>query len=307
MTVSAALKWAWGEELPKEPSRQGPIGLSGQSAWAAILRFGEVGTIVDRQPNRYGCVPFDATGWPHEDAIRIFEAVSDLGACAIEVPDGWNPMSALDLVDPALGAKAVTDALAKATVTGADGEAYFRMRPDVLLVRHAIIGTVPDWRFDEMPEKKFECWPNGQHRWFLKQQTRMVIGEHGDGSQRIEVATVEVDGWLPRRRRPHPQAYRKAVLDPDPVPAMVARAEYEIFSAAMEALHDALAGRLETIDLQPSIWPAQPWDDSAEWAETARPGKILPDLRAEAIAIVEARNAAKSTTKRRGKKSAKGT
>jgi hypothetical protein len=299
--VSAALKWAWGDELPKEPARQGPAGLAGASAWASILRYGEHGTIVDRQPNRYGCVPFDDAAFPHEDAIRIYEAVVDLGGMAIEVPEGWHPMPDLALIDEALAAKAASDALARATVTQEGGEVYFRMRPDALLVRHAIIGTVPDWRFDEAPEKRFECWPNGRQRWFLKQQTRMVIGEHADGSQKIEVASVEVDGWSAKRQRPLAGAYRKAMLDPDPVPAMVARAEYQIFGQAMAALFEALCGRLETIDLQAPNWPETPWDDSAEWGETARPGKVLPDLRAMAERIVEARRQAKSKAKAKRK------
>jgi hypothetical protein len=305
MTMSDALKWAWGDELPKVQS--GGMGgehrqLTAGSAWQAILAYGETGSIIDRQPNRYGCIPFDVVGWPHADALLIAAAVEELAECAVDVPEGWHPMPELAAIDEPLAAKAVSDALIKATVADADGAVHFRARPDVLIVRHAILGLVPDWRLWETPVKQFETWPGGRHRWFVRREVRTVVG---DGPLGIAVQTVETEGWSARLRRPVAGAYRKAHFVPDPVPAMVARAEYEIFSAAMCMLYDQLADRLETIDLVPVDWPVQPWGESAERGADSRRPRILPDLAAERAAKDEAETPAKSKGKRKRKRAKK--
>lgn len=278
MTVSTALKWAWNDELPKEQSAVAAPDLSTRSAWAAIAAWGELHSIVDRQPNRWGCVPFDDVGFPHPDAIRIAEAVMSLADCSVDVPEGWHPMPELATVDEALARVAVGDAVRRATVlVGAD--LHFRARPDAIIVRHAILGLVPDWRMDSLPAIEFERWDNGRHRWFVEREVRSVVGQNGDGSQKVAVETVEVDGWSTRLQRPVAGAYRKALFNPDPVPIMVARAEYEIFCAAMCMLHDDLDGCLESIDLVATDYPVQPWGDLPEEGDLPRGSKILPDLR----------------------------
>lgn len=299
MTLSEALKWAWGDELPKEPSGERPAGLSAANAWDAILRFGEAGTIVDRQPNRFGCIPFDMADFPHPDALAIAAAVASLADTIVEAPEGWHPMPDLAGLDAALARRALSDTLDRATRRTAGGDRVFRARADHLVVRHAILGLVPDWRVDHLPVKEYETWPNGRPRWFVLRETRTVIGEHADGSDRIEVTTTEVDGWSERRQRPVAGAYRKARFSPDPVPVMVARAEYEIFCAAMALLFDDLAGRLETVALVPEDWPVQPWDDSDVLAPALRRGKILPDLAAGAPPLPEPKKPAKSKARRK--------
>lgn len=279
MTMSDALKWAWGDELPKAslPGLHAPS-LGTASAWGSILHYGQLGSIVDRQPNHYGCIPFDEAGWPHADALRIADAVADLAHCSVDVPEGWHPMPELGAIDEALAARAVADALIKATVADPSGGLRFRARPDVLVVRHAILGLVPEWRLWEKPVKEFETWPNGRHRWYVRRDVRTVIGEMADGSDRVEVMTTEVEGWSSRLQRPVAGAFRKARFRPDPVPAMVARGEYEIFCAAMCMLFDQLADQLETIDLIAVDWPVQPWGDSTEREGASPEPRILPDL-----------------------------
>lgn len=297
MTVSDALKWAWGEELPKVPSADGggPLGFS--SAWGAILRYGELHSIVDRQPNQYGCIPFDRAGWPHADALSLAEAVRELAECEVEVPAGWNPMPELVAVDEALGGRAVATALERATIQR-DGALHFRMRPDVLVVRHAILGMVPDWRLPRLPEVEFEKWENGRHRWYVQRQVSTIEGQNTDGSDYVVTTNVEVDGWSSRLQRPVAGAFRRPYFDPDPVPAMVARADYEIFCSAMMMLHDTLSGQLDTIDLVAVDWPAKPWEDSgATIAESWRP-RILPDLRTSARPAPARKRRVKSTAKR---------
>ncbi|WP_149760015.1 hypothetical protein [Neomesorhizobium albiziae] len=306
MTMSDALRWAWGDELPKlhEAGASGaPSGYS--SGWGSMIAYGELNSIVDRQPNRFGCIPFDQVGWPHADALLIADAVSSLAQCTVDVPEGWHPMPELVEIDEALASRAVGDALIKATVSDNEGAMHFRARPDVLVVRHAILGLVPDWRLSHRPVKEFEVWPNGRHRWFVRRDVRTVVGEDADGSDRIAVQTTEVDGWSTRLQRPAAGAYRKARFAPDPVPVMVARAEYEIFCAAMCMLYDQLDGTLETVELQAVDWPVQPWGDSPERSTDSRRGRILPDLSAVSPSNGLPESVAKSKARRRRKPAAK--
>lgn len=279
MTVSEALKWAWSDELPKVPSDafyDPPLGA--RSAWSAIQEFGALNAMIDRQPNRYGCIPFDRAETPHRDALLIADAVSALAECCVDVPDGWHPMPELAAVDDGLGRAAVNAALHKATDLHDDGSMYFRTRPDILVVRHAIVGLAPDWRMGDLPVRRYVANDNGVEMWFVRREIRSAIGINPDGSDRVEVINTEVDGWSQRLRRPVAGAYRKPYLDPDPVPVMVARAEYEILVAALAMLCEELAGRLDAIELTPMTWPAQPW--AADSAASGRAPRILPDLRA---------------------------
>lgn len=310
MTVASALEWAWRDELPKMPSDFAPGGGGPRAgnAWSSILAFGEIGTMIDRQPNRWGCIPFDVTGWPHPDALTIAAAVDDLAGCTVDVPDGWHPMPEIaGISDGQLAARTVSDALDKATTLDDEGVRRFRTRADLLVIRFAILGLVPNWRLDAMPELRFEAHDNGREKWFVRRETRQVIGQNGDGTDRVEIVNVEVDGWSARLRRPVAGAYRKPFLDPDPVPVMVARAEYEIFAAAMCMLHDDLDGRLGSIDLVPTDWPVQPWADTESLGrgEARRAPKILPDLKAFRERVAASEIAVNSRVSTRVKKPAK--
>lgn len=296
MTVSEALKWAWSDELPKEPADafyDPPLGA--RSAWSAIQEFGALNAVIDRQPNRYGCIPFDRAETPHPDALRLAAAVASLAECCIDVPQGWHPMPELSAVDADLGRRAVVDALHKVTDYHDDGGLFFRVRPDVLVVRHAIVGLAPDWRMGDLPVRRYVANENGVERWFVRRDMRSVVGTNADGSDRVEVIATEVDGWSQRLRRPVAGAYRKPYLDPDPVPVMIARAEYEILVAAMRMLFDDLAGRLDTIELTPVDWPAQPWGE--DLPGPVRRSRILPDLQAERARAPRAKSLVKSKGK----------
>jgi hypothetical protein len=298
MTIAAALEWAWRDELPKMSSNPAAAGyaIGYGNAFSSILAFGEIGTVVDRQPNRFGCIPFDVPGWPHPDALLLAEAVEGLADCTVDVPAGWHPMPEIAAIGEGLGVRCVADAVEKATEPDGAGGRRFKMRADLLVIRYAILGLVPNWRMAETPQLRYEAHDNGRDRWFVKRETRQVIGSKADGTDLVEVVNVEVEGWSARLRRPVAGAYRKPYLDPDPVPVMVARAEYEIFAAAMCMLHDDLAGRLGTIDLVATDWPVQPWaaGDSAGEGLARRDAKILPDLRAFRDAIAASEIATKS-------------
>ncbi|MEO3997195.1 hypothetical protein [Mesorhizobium sp. CAU 1732] len=300
--MAEALAWAWGDELPKEAAtHEGAIAaLQARSAWSTILRYGETHSVIDRAPNRWGCVPFDASSWPHADAYRIADAVGNLTKCTVDVPGGWHPMPWLAAIDEALARRALDDTMRKATIATDDG-LVFRIRPDMLVVRFAILGIVPDWRLDTVPAVEFEMGANGKPRWFVRRTVQTVA----ENSDRVMTETVEVDGWSARLKRPVAGAYRRSHFEPNPVPAMVARAEYEIFCAAMTMLAAELTGSLETIEITPIDWPVQPWADSPEERARRRRGRILEDISTPTSAKSEPNLQAKSTAKKKGKALAK--
>lgn len=296
MTISEALRWAWSEELPKEPAAAFYAPPAGYvSAFAAVSGFGELHSIVDRQPNRFGCIPFDRADHPHPDALRMAAAVSSLAECEVDVPANWQPMPELLALDDALAARAARDVIERTTVRTDAGVRRFRSRADALVVRYAILGVTPPWQLSTIPERRYEAFANGVHRWFVQRPVSTVIGENPDGTDMIETSIVEVDGWSARLKRPVAGAYRKPYLDPDPLPVMVARAEYEQLTAALAMLAAELAASLQTIELMPDAWPERPWERSDA---DARKAKILPDLRQMAEAIVAENRSRKSMRKR---------
>lgn len=280
MLLTAALRWAWIDELPKEPAgATPPKGL--QSAWEAISRFGQHYAIIDRQPNRYGCVPFDEADLPHPDAVRIAEAVNCLGDKLIAVPKDWHPMHELEGCDQELLDEAVGKTLARMSIIDDDGVRRFKTNPTTLLIRYTILGLEPDWELYDVPTKRLLKRENGQAKWFVKSSMPQLVGTNPDGSNKIAHVDIERNGWSPRSRRPLPGAYQKTVLDPDPVPVMIERAEYEVLFSALCKLYVELSGKLETIQLEPVTWPRCPWEgDSPE----RQSGCVLPDLRQKTFA-----------------------
>ncbi|PHP66768.1 hypothetical protein CSC94_11715 [Zhengella mangrovi] len=265
--MTDALQWVWGEELPKVGAgAAGAAAMPGaKSAWASIDRFGSLHAIIDRPSNVFGCVPFDEAEAPHPDAIAIADAVFALDSGSLVIPDGWDPVPEIADCDRDLKDLAIRDALERVS-----------RRPSTVVIRFAILGRSPDWAMDRQPVALFEKGPTGADRWFVRRETRMVEGQNPDGSDRIVTVNAEVDGWSQRLRRPVAGAYRKRRLDPDPRPAIVARAEYEIFVACLAMLFDDLKGELASIDLKWSPWPLRPWEDGSRPAGP----RILPQIMA---------------------------
>ncbi|MEK9754714.1 MAG: hypothetical protein VW338_16080, partial [Rhodospirillaceae bacterium] len=143
---------------------------------------------------------------------------------------------------------------------------------------HAIVGGAPAWRAATVPVVKVVT-RMGKPAWFAR-RTLMVNGapfEH------------EVDGIDRRSRRPLAGAYRKYVYDPPLAPIVEERAEYQLYVAALTALVDALAGRLEAFEATPSGLPAWPWLDGERplprvlHAETKRAGGICSGSAQQAV------------------------
>lgn len=289
MDIEALVRWAYRDELPRLPL-QGPPAAGFRSGWEAISRSGELLAVVQEPDivNAFGMFPEQvARLWrePHPDALAVYDAVEGLAALVLDLPEGWNPLA--DLGD--LGADG-QESIARGldllvTVEMRDGRGQvvpsyggleagetvtarpvMRRSPACLVIRHALLGGCPAWEAD-VPERKVVMRPMGRSpAWFRK------IVQVSDGAFAPSRYEIEVDGFDYKRRMPHPDAYQKTVLEPDPVDVVVARAEYELWHAALALLADALGPRLRDHALLPSSRAARPWEGEAQR------GRILPSL-----------------------------
>jgi hypothetical protein len=283
MPIEDLLRWAYRDELPKDdaPSHFDMPGYGG--AWGGIERYGELMTLVDEPVNCWGVVPnFLAGGRPHPDAVAIGKAVMDLDALALGIPEDWDPLA--DLGDlGALGAAAIVQALDRATALDRDGRTRLLKAKPSHLVRRCAILAPPEWRGD-VPEVKLVTGANGKARWFR----RIVLQGDAGGYE------CEVDGYNERRKRQYDDAYQKSYLDPDPTDVAEARAEYEVWHAALDLLVLDLYGLLAAHEALPTNHPARPWETGE-----AKQARILPDLRKkvrESAQAVKPRRRSKVTT-----------
>lgn len=293
MDIEALLRWAYRDELPKDAavSAIGAIGFT--SAWGGIERYGELMTLIDAPANRWGVVPIGGEpGAPHPDAVVIGEAVRALDDFELGLPEGWNPLG--DLVALGLGeegdnllAATVGRAVDRATVLQADGRTrVLRSQLSALIRTCAILGRPPVWEADA-PEVRTVKGANGQDRWFRRE---MRIDAEGLPYE------AEIDGFDGKKRRPHPDAFRKRYLDPDPLEAAIGRAEYEVWHAALGVLVAELEGRLLDHVATGPARVIRPWETGSE-----APARILPDLVAQRVQAETL--AAQAHSSRRSKKS----
>lgn len=258
LPADKAAEWAWRDELPKAPRQTGPDGFF--SAWNAVAGYGETLAPIDGDLNRYGLVPdFGAGDVPHADAVALYQAVSALDDWEIDLPEDWSVAPEIDGFG-GLASRAIAAALRRA-----------RRPVSAIVANRAIMGLDPMTMTIGETTVEHERDASGRERWFVHRQVWTVTGHNADGSERTALETIEAPG-LDKRRRPLPGAWRKPFLDPDPVDAVVARIEHEIWHAALTIVAGELAGKLETIDLAPPEASPRPW------LAQPRITRILPDL-----------------------------
>ncbi|MBA5779483.1 hypothetical protein H2509_20325 [Stappia sp. F7233] len=250
--IEGLLAWAYREELPKAAGNGGVAGIA--NGWAGVSSYAELLTVVDH--NEYGCVPNLADGGePDPDAVRVHEAVVALDSVAIDLPDGWSPMEELGQHGE-LGEMAVAVALDTLTVVDGAGVRRLRNGPARLVRKHAILGGVPEWQWDgEEPAARIVTGPEGGPLWFRERvsRTRDAFGKV------MEYRYETADGWDKYRNRPKRGAYQKAELHPDPLPLILARAEYELWHASLECLVEDLRPVLERFELAEFRRSPRPW------------------------------------------------
>ena len=247
--IEALLAWAYRQELPKAGSgtlrgHAGPG--AGIGGWDMVAEYGELHALIDTS-NHWGCVPdFSAEAEPHPDAVLVGQAVARLADASFEACAGYDVLADLRLED----GSALTDeerddchrrGLAIARINGA--------RMPATIARRAILGTVPDWAGWPVARKPVTNAQGGP-AWFRK-----AARAAADGGPDL---VVEIDGYDRRRQRPHPGAYRRTRLTPDPVQMVIDRVEYQAWVLALASIAADLDGALADHAVEGperSLWP----------------------------------------------------
>lgn len=256
ISIDAFIRWAWADEWPKaQPDMRGPAGFS--PAWDRIGDW-RVGGV-----NRFGVSSIlDCDRPVHPDAVRLFDALAALDRCEIALPDDWNPMADLaatprdgasprDVENACLAARA--RALAGVSAIDRNGRRRMKGAPRALLLKCAALKAPPAWEAEPFEVRAMRR--NGKPLWFVREQRTDSYG--------LPYEAV-VDGYDHRRGRPKPGAWRQWECAPDPVPALMGRAEYEIWRSSLAMLTEELAGmgltahRVVMVDA-----PERPWEEGA--------------------------------------------
>ncbi|MCP4564048.1 MAG: hypothetical protein GY873_30190 [Bosea sp.] len=256
--VEAFLSWAYVEELPKAGRDPVVIAMGGgggggmAGGWDAVSQQGQLMAemVSDGRPNRYGVLPVAIDcGPPHPDALAAHKAVSALDGWEVGFPEDWDPLGDMNLHVSA-HRECVARARQRILTIDRAGRERFRQRPAELVRHHAIMKSAPAWQA-KAPVMSFVLGANGKPAWFRK----VAMQEGATCFER------EVDGFNPKARRPYPDAYKKTLLEPDPMFAAVDRAEYEIWHAALGEVCRTLAGAgLAAHEVTASERPARPWE-----------------------------------------------
>lgn len=253
VTIDELLVWAFVHELPKGGGADGLDSIHSAwrqleaSSWGKVLGFAELMTLVDRDRAEPGV--WVEQGAPHEDALEVGKAVSDLARYDITFPDGWNPVAEWPSFD------GLTDASVSRAVERFQTRPARSRRAGIvsLVISTAVLGRAPDHSAPVPKARMIER--SGKPAWFMRKQATDAFGRE---------YSLEVDGYNRRSQRPHRGAYRKFELTPDPTADILGRIEYQIWVASLALLESALANRLVGHRLTFTYRSATPWLDGRD-------------------------------------------
>jgi hypothetical protein len=272
MTIDRALVWAFREELPKCRMTRGEIVSAGLGVGNASAGINAMSTYMDIPDNLYG-VPIDpySVDDPHPAAIALYDAVERLsedvfiGYVGVDLPEGWDGADGFDF-GPCGSAIAgrVNAGLWHWSLDGANARwRVLSVNVMDLMRRVAVLGPM-DCTLDDY-EVKAVCHANGKPRWF---RMALVTTASVDGRELVDER--EVDGMDRKQRMPHPGAYQKFDVVPDPVPVLVNRARMEMWRACLDLLLDYAGHVVDGVELEPCALPLRPWE--------VAPPRVLRDL-----------------------------
>ena len=238
--IEEFLQWAFIEELAKGGGSEG-LAAAG-SAWRAIEGVAALGCRIDTSMPR----DFSPSGWfdqgeAHPDAVLAGRAVARLAHAGIGIPAEWNPAGDWRNVGE-LEHEAIVRAIDAVNARG--GEALV-----ALVIRMAVLRRAPEWDAPQ-PSRRFVMF-NGRPALFVSRTVRDCLGRE---------RTVEKSGYDMKRNRPFPGAYRKQELARDPVPALMGRADYQLWRAALDIVAEDLEGQLADHHVRRSPRPWWPWE-----------------------------------------------
>lgn len=244
VSIHDLLSWAFLEELPKIGAPT--LSVPGFTPSDLVAQMMELGTSIDRTPNRYGVISgFVHQGAPHPDAVIVGDAVRGLAERrGFEIGAGWNPFP--EWADEHGVIRAEVERVAAAEL-GRSGRMSGRHVVH-LVTSAAILRRGPDWSADE--PRVVMMTRAGKPAWFVQRKARDRTGA---------VYHFEDDGFDQRKQRPKPGAYRKWKLAKSIRGAIIARLEWQVWQSALEVLTESLSGRLSGHEIRPFYPNMQPW------------------------------------------------
>lgn len=254
MTVEAFLHWAFVQELPKGGGSEGLS--SAGSAWAAIEGVSQLGTRIDVTPGDYAHSGWFEQGEAHPDAVAAGRSVARLAYAGIGVPDDWNPVRDWTHCGD-LEREAVERAIKAAN--GRGGPSLV-----ALVVRMAVLNRAPEFEAPQ-PRRRF-VMKRGKPAWFVQRAVKDCLGRK---------RMIEANGFDAKRQRPLPKAYRRHELASDPVPALMGRADYQLWRAGLDWIFEDLDGRLEAHRLERPAREWWPWEAAKPAAGAPAAGRVF--------------------------------
>lgn len=248
--IHELIKWVRIYELPKlalDRMTAAPNGF--KSAWASISSFGTLHAMIDRQPNRYGVVPFDEPADLHPDAIIVIEAMERLSNIRIVVPEGWDPIPEVEASDTKAEYLALISSLPNPVTDTAEA---------LYLWTCGGAKQFDDLAFPVIPTASAVLNPNGTVKWYMRTESLFQAGINPNGSKRyVTHVTYSLNGYDHKRKRPKPGAIKRFRLQPDPREEVVDRIDYQIACAALDWLRKEIAHKL--LDHQLVNGTSHPW------------------------------------------------
>lgn len=262
LDIEKLLVWAYREELPKlEFLGLGVSNFTLVSDRIELMTF-QVGD-GRRRGEREDSYGFSGlTGYaplmaePHPDARILHAAVKGLDDPAVK-PVIEEPAALLSDMPEAVQAEA------EGALSG------YRVQLACLVMRHARMGTRPDWRC-EAPERKPVMGARGDApAWFVMED---VLNRTG-GTVRMEVP-----GYDRIAKRPKPGAYRKFVFEPAVRELVDLRADYLCWRAGLAWIAESV--QLTAHRVTGPEAPAWPWEGERERGPARvieGPGWVAPE------------------------------
>ncbi|HEV2504413.1 MAG TPA: hypothetical protein VGV39_15145 [Mesorhizobium sp.] len=251
VTIEELLTWAFVHELPKGGGVDGLDNVNSAwrmlqaSSWGKVTAFAELMTMVDVDR---GSGAYFEQGEPHDDALAVGQAVTDLALRDIVVPSGWNALADWEGDHPGYG-DLVSSAVSKAVELFMLRSATRRRAHMVsLVVGTAVLGREPAW--DAEPSHIRMIQRAGRPAWFIMKRKTDDLGQTYD---------IEVDGYNARSGRPARGAYRKYEFSTDPTGDILARLDWQLWVAALRVLEREVAPHMVSHRIVPTDKSMTPW------------------------------------------------